>query len=166
MKQVRTGTTGNRPAPAGPAGGILLSILAAAIILALFPALAGCAKKAPPAKTSTSPSGEAPREARLATGISPPGISPADYFGLLFSQPDNPAATLSLPGYRYFQGTVDAAGRVTVSGKIRVIGGIATGGKGGITVKNGAVITANPDYQKRISSPRQKRYRVCRWREI
>ncbi|MFN8606855.1 MAG: hypothetical protein U0931_04945 [Vulcanimicrobiota bacterium] len=87
----------------------------------------------------------------------------ADYITRVLEKPGSPDSALYIPGYSYFQGFVYTPSKLNVDGQVRVIGGSAAGAE--VELKEGAMVTTNPDCLKPRISPFRYRYRVVDWKE-
>lgn len=134
-----------------------------------------------PAPIPPPPSGPAPipppgpgptlETVTVNTGTYPDPVKPQQFITLFFEDPANPILALTVPKYVYFQGAVFTKGDLKALGPIRIIGGIVcsrsdTGEENNVVLKNGSILTTNPDALKKRYEPPRNRYHVVKWHEI
>lgn len=129
----------------------------------------------PAASDPAPPSMPAPPPPPPVTTVTTPvvssGMSSTEYIKLFFEDPGNPKLALVVPDYVYFQGLAYSKGNMHAMGPIRIIGGIIcstsdTSAANEIKVKRGAILTTNPDYQRKNLIPPRNRFRVVTWKEV
>lgn len=91
-------------------------------------------------------------------------IDPTTYLNRLFLDPFDPTIRLYIPKYAYFQGLAYARGKLEVVGQVRALGGGVA--QGDLGLRDGGMVTTNPDYLLGRFQPARARYRVLEWKEV
>lgn len=87
-----------------------------------------------------------------------------DYWTSLLFSPNSPNSALYIPNYAYFQGFAYTPAQMSVIGQVRLIGGMAA--RHGVALRDGAMVTTNPDAMQDRIQPSRFRYQVINWREL
>lgn len=91
-------------------------------------------------------------------------INGNDYWSSVLLSPNSPTSALYIPNYAYYQGFIYTPKTMSVIGQVRLIGGTAAGAD--VTLRNGAMVTTNPEAMLNRVQPSRYRYQVVRWKEI
>ena len=87
-----------------------------------------------------------------------------DYWTSLMFSPNSPTSALYIPNYAYFQGFIYSPKGFSVIGQVRLIGGAAAGQ--GASLRDGAMITTNPEAMQNRIQPSRYRYQISNWKEV
>jgi len=90
-------------------------------------------------------------------------IDPMTYLNRLFLDPFDPTVRLYIPKYAYFQGLAYSKGKLEVVGQVRALGGGVA--QGDIGMRDGGMVTTNPDYLLGRFTPARTRYKILEWKE-
>ncbi len=90
-------------------------------------------------------------------------IDPKTYLERLFLDPFDPSIRLYIPKYCYFQGLAYSQQKLDVIGQVRFVGGGVA--QGDIGLRDGGMVTTNPDYLLGRFQPSRPRYQVLEWKE-
>lgn len=87
-----------------------------------------------------------------------------DYWRSIMLSPNSPTSALYIPGYAYYQGFVYSPKGISVIGQVRLIGGAAAAED--VALRDGAMLTTNPDALNGRIQPSRFRYRIVNWKEV
>lgn len=99
-----------------------------------------------------------------ATTYALPKVSGNDYWTSVLFSPNSPTSTLYIPNYSYFQGFIYTPKGMAVIGQVRLIGGAAAGES--VALRDGAMLTTNPEAMSNRIQPSRFRYQVVNWKEV
>ncbi|MBT9588934.1 hypothetical protein IV102_36710 [bacterium] len=87
-----------------------------------------------------------------------------DYWTSLMFSPNSPTSALYIPNYAYYQGLIYTPKGLSVIGQVRIIGGAAA--RASVALRDGAMVTTNPEaFQDRVQ-PTRFRYQITNWKEV
>jgi hypothetical protein len=87
-----------------------------------------------------------------------------DYWTSLMFSPNSPTSALYIPNYAYYQGFIYTPKGLSVIGQVRLIGGAAAGQS--VSLRDGAMITTNPEAMQNRVQPSRYRYQISNWKEV
>jgi len=126
----------------------------------------------PPAPSGPAP---LPQPQTITTTETAQVLNTTDFMDMLFNDPGDKKLKLYVPGYAYFQGVIYSNGNIQAKGPVRIIGGVICQRKDpadlsetpkSITLKDGAMLTTDPDYLDKRLSPPNLRLRITKWEEM
>ena len=93
-----------------------------------------------------------------------PYVSGNDYWTSVMFSPNSPTSALYIPNYSYYQGFIYTPKGLAVIGQVRLIGGAAAGES--VSLRDGAMMTTNPEAMQKRIQPSRFRYQITNWKEV